>query len=379
MGTDDWADFWWQRVAGPHEVVEDVRLALQDNRSVILEVPDDLPWRHEMREAIREELQTALGLEHLSIHLVDDGDDNAEGEEPGRFIVRSFGRQSDILSYRPSQDNTFIARRGILHNSIVWVKGLDKGATDRWLSFCSHWKANSPGDGLLIIEDHYPDLSVRPGPTVIRYSEHVQEYSIQLFNGYTMDSARFRSYSLAWKRYIAALMTCLCGQDVEIAHELLESHDLRQENPLDALRTVDQSGVYVTRGSRADNHILRLVREGARDKIERRIWKAQLEVFFPMIEERRLDIVGGLEANLRDLIGRRKVIQNDEVVESPEDVDLGSLYHLMITSEDGKYLLRIDDQALRSEISLLRTCRNNLAHHHCCSVDQIGNLCELES
>lgn len=379
METDEWPDFWWQRVAGPHEVVEDVKLALQDNKSVILEVPDDLPWRHEMREILREELQTALGLEHLSIYLVDDKDDNAAGEEPGQYLVKAYGKRSDALNYRPSQDSSFIARRGILHNSLVWVKGLDEKATRKWLKFCSCWKANSASDGLFIIESHYPTLSHQAGLAVIRYSDHVQEYSVQLFNGYTMDSAEFRSYSLIWKRYIAALMTRLCGQDVEIAHELVESHDLMHEDPLDALKAIDQSGEYINRGSRTHDHILNLVRRNCDDQIRQRIWKAQLDVFFPMIEEKRLHIVSALQEQLLELIGRQKIIQYEEVVESPEDVDFGALFHLMHTCEDGRHLLSVSDSGLREEIFLLRNCRNNLAHHHCCSLEQIQYMCKLGS
>lgn len=123
---EDWPEFWWQRVVGPYEVVKKTVLSLQGKRSVVLKVPQDLPWRHKMRDMLREELQSTSGTESLAITFLDAEEDLPGEYEPGKYLVDKFGLRDDSLHYRSSRGSgqRYLLRRGVLRNKIVWIKGL---------------------------------------------------------------------------------------------------------------------------------------------------------------------------------------------------------------------------------------------------------------
>ena len=48
----EWSEFWWTAITGPRNLCDAVSRALHNKSSVCLLVPDDLPWRDEMRACI---------------------------------------------------------------------------------------------------------------------------------------------------------------------------------------------------------------------------------------------------------------------------------------------------------------------------------------
>ena len=52
MYSMDWSEFWWSHITGSHMVVSNVVESLLEKSTVVLEVPEDLPWRQEMRSVI---------------------------------------------------------------------------------------------------------------------------------------------------------------------------------------------------------------------------------------------------------------------------------------------------------------------------------------
>ena len=79
----EWQDFWWNNITGPRKAGDGVAEALLSNSTVILMVPADLPWRRPMRSAIEEQI-----------------------------------------------------RNNVLKDTIIWIKGVDKAQTSKWLKFC---------------------------------------------------------------------------------------------------------------------------------------------------------------------------------------------------------------------------------------------------
>ena len=373
---EDWPEFWWQRVVGPYEVVKKTVSSLQGKRSVVLKVPQDLPWRHKMRDMLREELQSTSGTESLAITFLDAEEDLPGEYEPGKYLVDKFGLRDDSLHYRSSRGSGqgYLLRRGVLRNKIVWIKGLGVDDAQVWERFCAGWNISTLDEGLFVIEDRTSETSVPQNLTIIDYAECVDEYSVQLFNGLTLNSQEFDSYKMVWKRYVAALMTSLCGSDVEVAHELVWSHDLRKEDAYVAITTMVDSGIFDSRGHGSFGHVLNVARRGDKATIDERIWAAQLEVLFPMIERERLLIVEKLSDSISPLIDGGRIEQHGDKLTSLEDVELGTLVYLMNCDQDGVRVLDVKEKGLRDRIFLLRKCRNHLAHHSCFCMDQFSQL-----
>ena len=370
-------DFWWKRVAGPCEVIRKTVAALRGEKSVVLQVPQDLPWRHEMRNILREELQSTLGTEDLSIDFLDAENELTEKYEPGKYLIDRFALHDVALHYRPGMATVqdYLLKKKVLHNKIVWIKGIDAEDSRVWMQFCSGWHASSPSEGLFVIEDRCGEVRIPPNLVTIDYSDYVDEYSAQLFNGFALNSPKFDVYTVARKRYVASLMTSLCETDVEVAYALIEEHDLMSEDPLKAIRAVAKSDMFESRGCGSTKHILGLIRGGNEFEIRERIWATQLEILFPMIERERLRIVEKLNEDISYLIAEGRIEQHGDEVTSPEDIELGSLVHLMGSRDsNGKRAIDVTDKGLRDRIFLLWKCRNHLAHHECCDMDEVSQL-----
>lgn len=350
--------------------------ALRGDKSVVLHVPQDLPWRHEMRDILREELQSTLGTENLSITFLDAREELAGKREPGKYLIDRFALRDVALHYRPGMASAqdYLLRKGVLRNEIVWIKGLDAEDSRVWVQFCSGWHVSSPSEGLFVIEDRCSEAEIPPSLVTIGYSDYVDEYSAQLFNGFTLNSPKFDAYTTARKRYTASLLTNLCETDVEVAYALVEEHDLTGEDPLSAVRAVAESDRFESRGCGSSKHILGLIRRGNEAEIRERIWAAQLEVLFPMIEGERLQIVEKLSEDISLLITEGRIEQDGNEVTSPEDIELGSLVHFMRRDSNGKRAINVAEKDLQGRIFLLWKCRNHLAHHGCCDMDEVSQL-----
>jgi hypothetical protein len=108
-------------------VVSNVVESLLAKSTVVLEVPEDLPWRQEMRRVIERDFRDKS---HLMEHIVEiiDAADECKGEEPGAFLLEHYSPSREIrLGYRARSKKTiqdYIKENGVLKNRVVWVKGL---------------------------------------------------------------------------------------------------------------------------------------------------------------------------------------------------------------------------------------------------------------
>lgn len=379
MTEREWAEFWWKRVPGPDEVIRRAGESLSEGRSVVLRLPQDLPWRHAMRDVLRDSLQDAGGMGEVSIDFLDVQDEVEDGCGVAQAIVDRFATPGVRVRYRAGRglayDQRFLLGQDVLRNEILWVKGLGGRSVAQWEEFCESWRDKSPEDGLFVLEDRRQDGSVPRGLEVVDYSELANGYSVQLFNGFVLASDFFPTLTPEERRYVAALATSLCGHDVEVANALVLGHDLLGEDPIEAVRATSQGFSDSGRGRSDPAHIVELCRRGECDRVARRVWAAQLEVLYPMIESERLEITDALRDQLDNVIAGHGIDQFGVEVKSADEVELGSLVHLMaVDAETGKRPVNVPDKGLRDRIFLLWTCRNNLAHHKCCSPGQVRRL-----
>lgn len=368
----EWADYWWNRITGPQGVVEAVADSLSDGHSVSLRIPGDLPWRHEMRAAIRDSLQASYGLADVSFEILDGDELPSPLGDPGLYLLKRFALKTDQRLYRPHPGKTvqsFLIERKALRNRIVWLKGLQKDEGEAWLTFCSHYHSSSVEDGLFIIETNDDrNGSGGSGVRTIALADHVSVFDAQLLNS-IMVSDEMPKTPDSVKRYYTALATHLCGTDVEVSGVLITQPDYIGSDPIGLIGRIAQMEEFSRRGSQSCSHVLGLFRGGNLEGIKHRIWEAQIETLFPLIESERLSIIEDLEEDIWDLVNSSGIEQFGEQVVNPNDVELGTLSYLMATRK-----LYVPNAAMRDRIRLLRDCRNTIAHRDCCSTEQVALL-----
>lgn len=381
MSDFSWREFWWRNITGPHVVVTKVSEALLDNHMVVLAVPTNLPWRHSMRGTIQTAFRDRVDARDIVIESIDVVDENPEGIDPGRFILSRFASSVVSRGYREKSKvsiQEYISVKNVIKNRIVWVKGLKGAVATQWIKFCRGFGNRSLQEGLFVLEVqgivHQAD--VKP-MKLIQFNEYVSNYDVQLFNSFVLDEQN--KYSDKWKNYIATVAASICDTDAEVSAELLEIVDFTQESAIEGIKLIAELPAYARRGTEeSSNHVLWYGRNNRTAELEHRLWRAQIQVLFPIIEMERINIIEKWQNIIQDALDNNHITQYNEPLQNARDVELGSLCYMMKQrTTNGLYVLYIPDENERDWISFLHDCRNQLAHVNCCTTEQISRLLGL--
>lgn len=371
MNSNSWSEFWWANITGAHLVISKIVEALTENCTVIIDIPVDLPWRHQMRSSAEDEFRKLSGISDTIIEVVDATDDVPVDVAPGRFLLDRFAQNKEVRNgYRERSQRSiqeYIIENTVLKNRIIWVKGMLNSQVSDWLSFCRDYNSNNEENGLFVLEIqggvHKQDNNMRS----IRLLECISNYDVQLFSSFIVEEKS--ALSNVWRRYLSTATAIICDIDAEIASHLLEIIDPKKQSPLDIIMEMASWQEYSVRGADDEsNHIFMHCRNNNKKELEQRLWKAQVQVLFPLIEMERIKIIESYYRELQTTIEQKYIEQYGEKITKPIQLELGTLCFLM-----NRYSC-IRDKDARERISFLHKCRNHLAHAHCCSTSEV---CEL--
>ncbi len=368
--------FWWEEVAGPYSLVRNIVDAVSECKNVILSLPADIPWRHQMRNSVRSVLESTPGLDSLYIEILD-VEDVAASATPGELILNEFALYEDRIRYRAGKESIhhYSMRKGLLNDKIVWIKGANRKDTELWIEFCRQWRPNDSNQGVFVIEDRWGIGDPTRALHTISYSECIDDNSVRLFAWSILAQNKLSKFGPVQRRYAVSLLANLCKDDVEVAVALLDNLDIQHDDPLLCIREIASSDILSRRGEPTSAHVLALAREGREDELQHRLWTAQIEVLFPIIEEERIAIIDRLEDELSALIEEKSIKQFEILVTEAHEVELGTLVYLMSSkTEKGDRKLYVSNHEIRDRIIMLWRCRNLLAHRKVCSPNLVDML-----
>ncbi len=388
MSHISWEEFWWKNITGANMVVSKVADALLDNKMVILKVPSDLPWRYSMRSSIHTAFQERTDTRDVVIEPIDVVDDNPQNLEPGKLLLERCASSKTCQEYRERASYSiqdYVAKKGVIKNRIIWVKGLEGNAANEWIKFCKGFKPKTAAEGLFVLEVH-GTIQQRESRFMkyIDFGESVSNYDVQLFNSFVLDDeeSAFYKKSDVWKKYIAATAAMVCDVDAEISELLLRDVDFREESAIDGIQRIAEMPEFSRRGREAGSeHVLWLYRNNKMSELNRRIWASQVQVLFPIIEMERIGIIERYRGPIQEALTDSDIVQYGEKITDPMEVELGTLCYMMSHRQSEYahiYMLYIRDEADRERIKLLHKCRNLLAHVSCCDPEQVRKLLDKE-
>lgn len=373
------SEFWWRSITGPQMLLMNVVDSLLDNHNVVLRIPADLPWRHEMRAETLQMFQDRSDNDEAVIFSVDIIDDDPEDLEPGKYILQKFASSEVRRGYREKSKHSiqeYIKAQKVLNNRIIWIKGLTGAKAQKWLTFCMNFSNTSIDSGLFVLEIHGENVSIPEvgDMNVVDFNKNVRRYDVQLFDSFILDSRS--DLTDTWKNYIATTASMLCGTDAEISEALISGNTLKTISSIDRLSEIAKMKCFSKRGMEdGSEHILSLVRNNNQDELNHRVWKAQVQVLFPIIEIERIDIINAHRDSIQQAIDENAILQYGENLIQADDVELGTLCFMMSCKDNmGLRMLYIPDENTRNRIRFLHQCRNKLAHANCCELDEVNAL-----
>lgn len=378
-----WEEFWWNNITGAHVVVSKVADALLENKMVVLKVPSDLPWRYSMRSSIHTAFQERTDARDVVIESIDAIDDIPDDLEPGRFLLQKYAASSVARGYREKSKvsiQDYIAQKDVIKNRILWIKGLEGTVANIWIKFCKGFTPKTAAEGLFVLEIH-GKISSSESRFIeyIDFSECVSSYDVQLFNSCVLDEDIAHGSNL-WKKYISTTAAMVCDVDAEVSELLLRDVDFRKETAIDGIARISEMPDFSRRGTEdGSEHVLWLYRNNKIAELNHRIWAAQVQVLFPVIEMERIDIIEKYRDTISQALTDNYISQYGEQITNPMEVELGSLCFMMSHKQDAyMYMLYIPDEADRERIRFLHECRNLLAHVSICNSDQVRQLLDKE-
>lgn len=376
-------DFWWNDIAGPESFVKKVTDILLDRHVPLLLVPADIPWRHSMRNAVIErltEIHTESCLEVFTIDALDECPENNIGE----FLLQKFADRDTASAYRPRSGKTmqeYLTTQKVLTNKIIWVKGLSADQLQAWMDFCRQFETLSIENGIFIIENREPIPDSLPDIfQTVDFVQFVSHYDAMLFNSLLV-SEKYSTLSRLRQGYISVAAAYLCEFDAELSESLLQQKEWFKKAPQDMLIELAKDETFIRRGERHGSpHVLTLLRENRITELSQRLWTAQIQVLFPILEMQRIKIIKRLYNKLQAILNTEVIEQFGQKVTTPYELEFGTLVFLMAKHDNsGNRCLYIPDETLRNAIINLRECRNLLAHRHqCCSPEQVDFILSFE-
>ena len=381
-------DFWWSSVTGPRAFAKAVAGALLEGRMALAAVPGDLPWRQSMRSEVLARIRAGRAASDTYIETVDAQEDCPDPGGIATFLLERFASRQVAGSWRPRSGKTvqrYLADNRVLAGKILWIKGIAPGQVQAWTAFCKGFGRPTQATGLFVVEcaGPVPD-DARTYFAVADFSRYVSGFDVQMLSSLVL-ARQEPPLPKLWQRYAAAAAAQLADFDAELAEAMLAAGaagSWRRDDPLDMLSRIADWPCFARRGTGPDSrHALACLRKGRFDELEKRLWTAQIQVLFPIIEMQRTRIVDQLRNQLEAALGRLRVEQYGERIASPDEIEFGTLVYLLaLRTPSGDREIYVPDETLRETVHSLRDARNLLAHRHQrCTPAQIDFLLERES
>ena len=384
----EWPEFWWTSITGSRNLCDAVSYALHNKSSVCLVVPDDLPWRDEMRASIETGMHQMLDMESFYVEFIDVEDECPDIADVGRYLMERYALPEIAAGYRGREKlQEYILDKQVLDNRVLWIKGMNAAQEKCWIQFCRDYVPAKDSDGRFVLEVRWTNKeSERRTLAVIRYSDNVKRYDLTLFNSIYLSREK-GAYSAIWQQYAAVMCALLCNTDAETSQAFMETCDFSVEEPIIGMQKIAADEAYLRRGESNDQHILSLIRKESMSVIDTQIWKTQLQVLFPLLEIERVSFIERYRKQVQEALGEKYfdfrtgrsqcIYQFGETVSDPDDAELGTIYRMTKLKRDAdthQYLLYIPDEQSRSRIELLHDLRNSLAHGNICTIDKVAEF-----
>ena len=369
----DYNRLWWQWISGPLGYLKLLIDALGKDKSVSLITSQSLSWRESLRyrveEHVKEELNAKLIMVEASVA--------DKHESAAHYLIDRFAKNS-MQNYQPHKEalSAYMKREGVFANHVVWIKAIDDEHRERWLDLMKDIKkASLTKHGLFVFEFVTSDAIERRfshNIEVLKQKEHIGRIDTFLLL-MTLSSRKSQNE----RNYEATVISYLCDDDAELAVTMLEECDVFSACPVKWI-TQEHNGEVEENNSlvlSSDNgvHPCRLFDQSDEAPLWSRLWKAQVESVYHIIEDERLAFVKKYESAIRSVMP--SIDKYDNPINHVYDIELTQL--VFMTNErlhDGTRRLYISDHDDYERLHFLKSIRNKLAHMDSCTASEMRRL-----
>lgn len=334
---------WWKHITKAHKFLEDIVMSAVEERSIILSLPENVPWRNTLLELVEDQLKLENpknAFERMQ----------CPQEEVGLYFLNKYCTKERRATYRYGM--TYAAFLGkcedtVLNDRYIWVYDIPKNKYEEWLGFIAEYNKNvkekTPAIFILETHDEHFANKAKKGIRKILFDQNIGAYDKFAFCALAATSKACKEYM---RPYLAELVSCICNEDIELCAECVDAGNRFLDDPKAVIDHV------ISTKCRSDGD--RYTFSKTSDEIEKLIWETQLKNVFPIIEKYRSYFI----KKYRKYITEALPITNSygESVMNPEDVEIGTLVYMV-----GNGTISISTKEYE-ELDKFREARNRLAH-----------------
>lgn len=346
---------WWCQVSNAVQFITKTIDTVLNEKNLLLELPLSLPWYGTMKSQIEEGLRERYDRSCVTIQ------DTKMELEPGEIILNCMCKEEVRDEYRPSIGYaTFLANcnNTCLNNCFVWITNIKEDRLDLWLDFVSDYTkniGNGKKAGIFILEtNEEKKISGKKGIQVISFNHEMKYSDFLVFNMLVSSSSKEKTEK---RLYLAELASLIVGNDIELDSYCVceERYQKFLENPYQTIHEI------VNEEYRSDGNAFTFTL--SEEEVKRLIWKAQIKIIFPIIEEFRERFITKYKAQIEPFLP----IQNTfgEVYSEAIEVEIGTLHYMLC-----KNLISVTEQEKRT-LTLIKDARNRLAHLLCLDIKEV--------
>lgn len=353
---ENMGEIWWRHLTRPSRFVNDVSEALLDEDSVLLILPERMPWYWDFYAAVEESVNERSALR--SMQMIE-----SPAAEIGEFLFETECRKELRSRRRRGQSYaSFLAGCDdlTLNNKYIWVRGTNADKLAECRDFLAEYYKARPRDKtrpLFILEmtegmERVPSVK---GMRQLRYSAGVGAYDRFAFCAMAAANA---GVSPEQAPYLSELISNLCRDDVELCGICAEMGEQLLQNPVSALASASAENL---RSDDTPFHI------PDADTLARREWESQLKIVYPMVQRYVSQFI---DRHRTEITKALPIETQYDTIDDPQDLELSHLLGMA-----GAQALKITGREYE-ELTLLRRIRNRLAHMRSIDANDMKRLME---
>jgi len=354
-------EIWWLQVSNARRLIFSVLDVLKTGKSVTACLPVNLPYPNTFEEVIKRQLMYNFpNMELVKIDLAQE-----DITEVGMYMLKKYCKEAKRVRYRGGKSiAAFLAESKdiVFHSRYFWVKNILDDKISEWLDFINDYNKNL-ADGLspafFILETHNEDiLKQTKGAVVgISFDAAISDYDKYAF---CTSIAAENSCKLSIRDYLGQLVASVTGEDVELCAECVAKSKEFLEDPIGTIEDI------VATRTRSNGMDFDFTLE--KEKMEEKVWTAQIRTVFPVVERARIKFIKTYFAQLNDVVLRKSIRVGSEIAETPYDLELGTMIYLA-----GQNMLSMP-RADYEKLDMYRNARNDMAHQTVMDFNRVDRI-----
>ena len=226
---------WWNHIIKAHKFLEDIVTLAAGGNSIIVSLPEKVPWRNTLLELIEEQLKMENPKNSFDMIA-------SPEEEVGLFLLEKYCKKEKRATYIYGMTYaSFLGRCEdiVLNDRYLWVTDIPKERYEEWLDFIIEYNKNvenkTPAVFILETQDNAFANKARKGIRKLIFDQQIGFYDKFAFCALAATDKNCKEYL---RPYLAELAATICSDDIELSAACVNAGNKFLKNPIMTVREI---------------------------------------------------------------------------------------------------------------------------------------------